>query len=223
MTKAGYKEFSFLIFSVYLFLNFTGCASAPVNTITAPTPLPSVPGVYHKVERGQTLWRISKMYDVDLDELIRINRIPDVTNIETGQLLLIPRRQTPLYKDVKEDFIWPVKGRVVASFGQDFKNMLNKGINIQPYGNTDIVASKAGKIVFSADGFYSYGKTLIIDHGDGFSTVYAGLSDVLVKTGDNVSKGSIIANIRQDAKNNYLHFEIRKDHLSKNPYFYLPR
>jgi lipoprotein NlpD len=101
--------------------------------------------------------------------------------------------------------------------------MLNKGINIQPYGNTDIVASKAGKIVFSADGFYSYGKTLIIDHGDGFSTVYAGLSDVLVKTGDNVSKGSIIANIRQDAKNNYLHFEIRKDHLSKNPYFYLPR
>lgn len=163
------------------------------------------------------------MYNVDLEELTKINRISDVTNIETGQLILVPYRENPVNKYATDDFVWPLRGKVISGFGQDFYNMVNKGINIQPYGNADVIASRSGKVVFYSDGFYAYGKTLIIDHGEGFSTVYAGLTDIYVKAGDSVQGGSAIASIRPNSKNTCLHFEIRKGHLSKNPYFYLPR
>jgi len=180
-----------------------------------------VPGIYHKVERGQTLWRISKMYNVDLDELASINHIPDAASIEIGQLVFIPHKKKVISSYVMpaglEDFIWPVKGRVIASFGQNFDDMINKGINIRVSGEKEVVASRAGRVVFSCVDFKGYGRTVIIDHGDGLSTVYAKNSQLLVKSGDIVSQGMPVGRIR-DA---YLHFEIRKGHLAQNPNFYL--
>jgi len=208
----------FLIFVFYI-LNFTGCAPTPY---VRPIP-PSVgmPGKYHRVERGQTIWRISKIYGVDLDEITRINHISDATNIEVGQLIFIPNRQniqtqTPSIRySTSDDFTWPLKGKVIVTFGQTFNNMINKGINIQSYGS-DVVASRSGKVVFFDDHFGGFGKTLIIDHGDGFSTVYAMNSQVFIKAGDHVEKGAMIA------KASTLHFEIRKGHIPQNPLFYLP-
>ncbi|MCU0651960.1 MAG: LysM peptidoglycan-binding domain-containing M23 family metallopeptidase [Candidatus Omnitrophica bacterium] len=207
------------IILIILILNFCGCASAPV-TVSHPVA-PGVPGIYHRVERGQTLWRISKMYDIDLDELAGINHISDATSIEVGQLVFIPRQKKtaplPVMPSGLEDFIWPVKGRVIASFGQSFDDMVNKGINIRVSGEKDVLASRAGRVVFCSPNFKGYGRTVIIDHGDGLSTVYAKNSQLMVKSGDAVLRGVPIAKIRDT----YLHFEIRKGHLPQNPYFYL--
>ena len=168
------------------------------------------------------------MYDVDLGELARVNRILDSTSIEIGQLLFIPNRQTvkpAALRYSSEDFIWPIKGRVIASFGQTYNNMINKGINIQPRSGMEVVASRSGRVVFYANGFGGYGKTVIIEHGDGLSTVYARNSDVFIKAGDSVRKGTVIAKAGSAGrdKNTYLHFEIRKGHIPQNPYYYLPR
>ncbi|MBM3246467.1 MAG: LysM peptidoglycan-binding domain-containing protein [Candidatus Omnitrophica bacterium] len=206
-----------LIFTFYL-LNFSGCATLPP---VGPAVSPQVPGIYHRVERGQTLWRISKMYDVDLNEIARINRIGDATNIEVGQLIFIPRQNKPQYhaeykSSNLDDFIWPLRGKVIASFGQNFNNMVNKGLNIQPYRTQNVVAASGGKVVFSSDNFESFGKTIIIDHGNGFMTVYAKNSQIFVRPGELVQKGSLIAKV-----DNYLHFQIRKGHIAQNPYFYL--
>jgi len=206
-------------------LNFMGCAPAPY---VKPTPPPGMPGIYHRVERGETLWRISKIYNVDLDEIISINHITDAATIDTGQLIFIPHRQKPQVLPTRyssEDFIWPIKGRVISGFGQTFNNMINKGLNIQSYGNAEIIASRSGKVVFYEDNFNDFGKTIIIEHSDGFSTVYARNSQVFIKVGDYVQKGTLIAKAGSTArdKNVYLHFEIRKGHLPQNPYFYLPR
>ncbi|MCK9604294.1 MAG: LysM peptidoglycan-binding domain-containing M23 family metallopeptidase [Candidatus Omnitrophica bacterium] len=204
-----------------------GCASAP-TAYTHKPPI-TIPGVYHRVEKGQTLWRISQMYGVDLDEIVKINRVSDAANIETGQLIFIPHRQKPQYSTAKpdsnKDFIWPIRGRVITAFGQSSNNMVNKGINIQPYDNPDVKASRSGKIVFYTDNFKNFGKTIIIDHGDGFSTVYARNAKVFVRIGDYVQKGTIIAKAGSSGrdKNRYLHFEIRKGYASQNPYFYLSR
>ena len=211
------QNLKLFIFALYL-LNLTGCAPAPYVKPTAPA---GIPGIYHRVEKGQTLWRISKLYGVDLDEVARINHIPDTANIETGQLIFIPHRQRQLpMPDIytSDDFIWPIRGRVIATFGQTFNNMLNKGINIQPYNNFDVVASRSGKVIFYKDNFGYFGKTLIIDHGDGFSTVYARNAQVFIKVGDNVPKGTVVAK----ANKTYLHFEIRKGYIPQNPFFYLP-
>jgi len=155
-----------------------------------------------------------------LEEIVSINHISDATNIEVGQLIFIPGRQKPQAQPVKfslsEDFIWPLKGKVIATFGQIFNNMINKGINIESYAG-DVVAARSGKVVFFDDHFSGFGKTIIIDHGDGFSTVYAMNSQVFIKAGDYIEKRALIA------KASTLHFEIRKGHIPQNPLFYLPR
>lgn len=214
------------ILLAFLSLVLSGCASA---AYVKPIPPPNIPGIYHRVERGQTLWRISKIYDVDLDEVARFNRIPDISSIEVGQLIFIPNRGKPQQyissQFAAEDFIWPIKGRVIATFGQSFNNMINKGINIQPYGNLDVVAARPGKVIFCSEGFGRFGKTVIIDHGDGLSTVYARNSQILVKAADIVQRGTVITkagSVGRD-RNTYLHFEIRKKHIPQNPFFYLSR
>lgn len=168
------------------------------------------------------------MYEVDLEELARVNRISDSASIEVGQLLFIPNRRsikTAPARYSSDDFIWPIKGRVIAAFGQTYNNMINKGLNIQPRSSSEIVAARSGRVVFYAKDFGGYGKTIIIDHGDGLSSVYARNSEVLIKLGDEVKKGALIAKAGSAGrdKNTYLHFEIRKGHLPQNPYFYLPR
>jgi len=224
MKIAGY-----FIFLTLVIIGITGCATAPVET--GPRLHEGMPGFYHRVERGQTLWRISKMYNIDLDDLATLNHISDATNIEVGQMVFIPKenrqRAQADYSSVAssiEDFIWPVRGRVIAGYGQTYNNMVNKGLNIEPYGNTDVVASASGRVVFFSPSLKGYGRTVIIDHGEGLSTVYARNSEVFVKAGDSVRKGQLIAKAGSTGgrdRNTYLHFEIRKRHCPQNPNFFL--
>ena len=118
-----------------------------------------------------------------------------------------------------------MRGRVITSFGQNSSNTINKGINIKPYSNQDVVAARGGKVVFYSEDFDGFGKTIIIDHGDGLLTVYSRNAQVFIKAGDVVQKGALIAKAGSAGrdKNTYLHFEIRKGHIPQNPYFYLPR
>lgn len=212
------------LFAFWIF-NFIGCAT---TSLVIPPKPEGIPGIYHRIERGQTLWSISKIYNLDLDELAKINRIPDATNIEIGQLIFIPYRKKPESLPARfstEDFMWPVKGKIILAFGETFHNIINKGINIQAHNGSNVVASRSGKVTFYSPDFAGFGKTIIIDHGDGFSTVYARNSAVFVKVGDEVKKGTLIAKVGSSGgrdKNIYLHFEIRKGYISQNPYFYLP-
>lgn len=202
----------------------SGCATVP---ITPPAVSEQGAGTHHRMEKGQTLWSVSKLYNVDLGGIISINHITDVSNIEIGQLILIPEGKMPQNQLVyaQENFIWPLKGKTVSSFGQITNNTVNKGINIQPYGSPGIFASRSGKVIFYSEKLFGFGKTLIIDHGDGFSSVYARNSEVFVKVGDHIQKGALIAKLGKGTgrvRDTYLHFEIRKGHLPQNPSFFLP-
>lgn len=205
-----------LIFVVFA-LTFIGCATAP--PIVPSKPKEGMPGIYHRVEKGQTLWKISKLYNISIDELTKINRIADATKIEIGQLIFIPNRQKQVLPDASgEDFIWPLKGKVIAGYKQTASGMINKGIDIQPYRAGDnVIASRSGRIVFYSPDFKESKKTIIIDHGDGFLSVYASNSEVFVKIGDVTARGTPIAKAGA-----YLHFEIRRGHIPQNPFFYLP-
>lgn len=215
----------------FLLLAFCGCATVPAYTPVPEKKVgPGIPGKYHKVQKGQTLWKISRIYGIDVDEIARINRISDAGSLDIGQLIFIPPDMKPAYTQSRdlssdEDFIWPVEGRVISGFGQNSNNMVNKGINIQPYTNNDVVAARGGKVVFCADNFKGFGKTIIIDHGDGFSSVYARNAQISVRAGDRVQKATAIAKVGSAGRdrNKYLYFQIRKGHIPKNPYFYLPR
>ena len=203
-----------------------GCAGAPH---TYPPKPEGMTGIYHRVEKGETLWRISKAYNADLDEIVEINHISDASKIEVGQSIFIPRKKSQAQRVIvvtgNDDFIWPLKGRVIATFNQCYDNIVNKGVNIRPSGQEQsIVAARSGKIVFSSPNFKKYGKTLIIDHRDGYMSVYARNAQMFKKTGDYVKQGEPVARVGSGGNSHeiYLHFEIRKGHLPKNPLFYLP-
>jgi len=100
--------------------------------------------------------------------------------------------------------------------------MINKGITIETDKFQNVYASAKGKIVFVCDNLPGFGKTIIIDHLNGFMTVYAGASKIFAKVGDTVQQGTAIAetNASRGKKTN-LHFHVRKGYIAKNPYFYL--
>ncbi len=97
------------------------------------------------------------------------------------------------------------------------------GWDFGAYAGTDIYAAKGGKVIIST--FHkSYGNYVVIDHGGGVSTVYAHASKLLVKVGDVVKKGDVIAKVGTtgNSNGNHLHFEFRKDGKHTDPFQYIP-
>ncbi len=207
---------------------FAGCQTQAIYTKPV-LPVLSQPsqGLIHRVQAGQTLWKISRIYDVDIDDILRLNHLSEDATIEVGQAISIPSRLKPQSVSLKsgqDDFIWPLKGRVIAGFGSNNRNLINKGINIQAQNQPDILAARSGRIVFYALNFGNFGKMIIIDHGDGLRSVYSRMQESFVRSGETVERGALIGRVGASArdKNNYLHFEIRKGAIAQNPLFYLP-
>jgi len=224
------------IILILVAIGITGCTTVPPYTgPSLPASAQGFAGVRHRVEAGQTLWRISKIYAVDIDDILRLNHISEDAVIEIGQVLLIPTNLRPQNIPMKssaagaagavngDDFIWPLRGRVITGFGSTYRNLINKGINIQASAGSDILATRSGRVVFYASSFGNYGKTIIIDHGDGLRSIYSRISEIFVQPGESVQRGALIGRVGNSSrdKNNYLHFEIRKNALPQNPLFYL--
>jgi lipoprotein NlpD len=122
---------------------------------------------------------------------------------------------------IKLNFQWPVKGRVIRKFAQSH----NKGIDIAgKMGKQSVRAAEAGKVVYSGQGLAGFGNLLILKHNDEYLSAYANNSRLLVKEGQQVEKGLIIAEISEsESKPNTLHFEIRKNGNPVNPVEFLPQ
>ena len=229
LRKKGFLQ----LFGVFLLCAwFSGCATTHKPSVVPPPsavkPVPTK-GVYHKVNKGETLWRISKTYKISVEDIIQANHIPSAASIEENQLLLIPGvdtvktvvpSQSPGGKDT--DYWWPLKGRVVAYFEDRKGAHINLGVDIKGLENDAVKASREGRVVF-ADHLAGYGSTVMLDHGDGFFTVYGHGDRVLVKLGDYVFRGEKIVQLGADAQGAFLHFELRKGDSPKNPLHYLPR
>ncbi len=189
-------------------------------------------GLYHKVQKGQTLWRIAKMYEVDLDDIIRSNNIPNGAHLEENQLIFIPGAEkvvagippvkvaTPL-EAVKDDFGWPVQGRVTRYFGES-RSYFGHGIGIETMEGQPVVASRQGRVVF-ADYLAGYAYTVILDHLDGYFTVYGFNSKLMVAVGDSIPKGNTIALSGKKGNSPLLYFEIRRRAKAENPIYFLPK
>lgn len=143
----------------------------------------------------------------------------NVTKTASRRIATIPY----VYKN--ERFVWPVRGSVIAGFGQMVAKTSNKGIDIKADVGEDVVASRSGRVVFCDDKMKGFGKTVILDHGNNLQTVYAYNSDILVRVGDVVRQREVIARAGKTgrASEASLHFEIRKSGEAVNPMSYLTR
>ena len=111
--------------------------------------------------------------------------------------------------------LWPILTIRIGA------NTLSHGIDIQAQAGEDVHAAREGDVVL-ADYLSGYGQTVMIDHGDGFVSVYARNVRLLVKLGDHVYKGDVIAEAGQLAGRVIEHFEIRHGSQATNPLYYLP-
>lgn len=114
---------------------------------------------------------------------------------------------------------WPARGKVVHEFGSGPNP---KGITVAGQAGEPVVASAAGKVVYSGAGLRGYGKLVIIKHDAQLLSVYAHNRELLVKEGDRVQKGQKIAEMGDsDADSVGLHFEIRRLGKPVDPMPYL--
>lgn len=117
------------------------------------------------------------------------------------------------------DWGWPAGGRVLAGFSE----ATNKGLDIVGKIGDPVYASASGRVVYSGTGLRGYGKLIIIKHNQTYLSAYAHNSNILVKEGQNVTKGQKIAEVgNTDAPQAKLHFEIRRLGKPVDPAKYLP-
>jgi len=152
--------------------------------------------------------------------------VPEKEKEENVEVASVPKKEIEkpdkirLQKGLLE---WPVRGNITSSFGvRGGKN--HDGIDIQAKEGTPIKAAAAGKVIFSSDEIRSYGNLIIIKHEGRFSTVYAHNRKNLVKEGDLVEKGQVVAEVGDTgrATSAHLHFEVRDGKKPRNPVFFLP-
>jgi murein DD-endopeptidase MepM/ murein hydrolase activator NlpD len=120
-------------------------------------------------------------------------------------------------------FRWPVRGRVIAGFGQKVNGASNDGINLAVPEGTSVKAAEDGVVAYAGNELKGYGNLVLVRHSNGFVTAYAHASEVSVKRGDQVKRGQIIARAGQTgtATSPQLHFEVRKGSTPVDPTQYL--
>ena len=221
----------------------TACHRGPV----LPSSSSKARGVYHTVQKGQTLWRICKTYQVSVQDVAEINNIRDHSEIKVGDRLFIPgavkklwvatstkpsgssKKSTkskpeppaPVIKKNVGMFVWPYIGSIMKRFGIH-GGLKHDGIDIKGKPGADIRASRAGKVIFSAV-LEGYGNTVIVQHDSHFVTVYANLGKNIVARNQQVKQSQVLGRLLHSPREKcYLHFQVRRDRKARNPLFYLP-
>jgi murein DD-endopeptidase MepM/ murein hydrolase activator NlpD len=120
-------------------------------------------------------------------------------------------------------FRWPVRGRVITSYGAKTNGKSNDGINVAVPEGTPVKAAEDGVVAYSGNELKGYGNLILVRHSNGYVTAYAHASELMVKRGENIKRGQIIAKSGQSGEvgSPQLHFEIRKGSSPVDPLQFL--
>ncbi len=186
----------------------------------------------HTVIPGETLSGIARKFGVPVKDIAAANGLKNEDLVLAGQKLIIARGEGsrgglpagPASRGLPVgELEWPVIGWISSPFGmRDGKP--HEGIDIAADHGTPIRAAMAGRVVFAGPRG-GYGLTVILDHGEGVSTVYAHSSRILVAEGEWVAKGQVIALVGNTGKSKgpHLHLELHLDGTPFDPLICLGR
>ena len=116
-------------------------------------------------------------------------------------------------------FRWPVRGRVVTAYGAKTNGKANDGINVAVPEGTPVKAAEDGVVAYSGNELKGYGNLVLVRHSNGYVTAYAHASELMVKRGETIKRGQVIAKSGQSGEvgSPQLHFEIRKGSSPVDP------
>lgn len=200
-----------------------------------------VSGVAHTVKSGDTLESVSKKYSASDQAIVDFpfNDIPDDFKLRIGQVLIVPDGQPPEVKVPAKtrlvpkyiaqgpssptfsapgggSFIWPTISQGISQYFAWY----HPGLDLPNRNAPAIVASDGGTVIVAGwPDSYGYGNRVVLDHGNGYQTLYAHLSNIYVSTGQSVSRGQAIGQMGTTGRSTgiHLHFEIRFKGIAINP------
>ena len=122
-------------------------------------------------------------------------------------------------------FSWPLRGKILSGFGSKPNGLVNDGINISGTRGSAVLAAENGFVAYAGNEVKGMGNLVIIQHADGWMTVYAHMDTMNVRRGSTVAVGQKIGTVGQSGKVDrpQLHFEIRKGTRAYNPISYLKK
>jgi murein DD-endopeptidase MepM/ murein hydrolase activator NlpD len=134
------------------------------------------------------------------------------------------RYRTPGDRVERIHLLPPVAGAVSSGFGKRGGGS-HEGIDILASAGTEVHAASGGRVEYSGNGKRGYGNAVILDHGDGITTLYGHLEAIRVQSGETVAKGAVIGTVGRsgNATTHHLHFELRVDGEAVDPVPYLNR
>ncbi|MCP5405761.1 MAG: peptidoglycan DD-metalloendopeptidase family protein [Pseudomonadaceae bacterium] len=200
-------------------------------------------GTTYSVMPGDTVYRIASRYGVSVLDIMNVNDLENPQDLKAGTRLTIPvagatpkaagskvvKSSPPNLSAYKgkidaeaarsKGLAWPVKGKVVKSYGSEGAGVNNTGISIKTPANSPVVAADGGTVVFAGNSLKTYGNLVLIRHSNGVVTAYAHNNALLVTKGEKVKKGQTIAlsGNTGNVKEPQLHFEVRKNARAVNP------
>jgi len=190
-------------------------------------------GVYHKVETGDTLESIAEEYEVEPSAILEseYNDIVDPEALAVGQMLIVPGGSKPYVAQVvyagapppgaaqgSGNFMWPVSGVITQGYWGG-----HRAIDIGAPCGTPIYASDSGYVT-TVGWLGGYGNRILLSHGNGWESLYAHFSQILVRPGTSVQRGALIGRVGTTGHSTgcHLHFEIRQYGTKRNPFGLLP-
>lgn len=205
--------------------------------------IPPQSGVLYTVKQGDTLASIVQKYKGDIDEILTANRLAVAEAIQPGMELMIPNGEVPAppapaaptrtllggifsrptttnippsVSGGAGRFVWPTPNRRINQY---YRGRYHTGIDIEGHYSSPIYASAGGTVTFAAFNRSGYGLHIIIDHGNGYKTLYGHASKIFVKVGQRVERGQTIAMVGSTGRSTgtHLHFEIRTGSGFLNP------
>lgn len=174
-------------------------------------PLPQANGTHYQVQRGESLWGIAHDFGWDVENLARVNRLSNPKQLKVGQRIFIPPPPAS-YR-----FLWPARGAVTTST-EGSADGSTRGLDIRTPEGTVVRASRSGRVAVATQQLAGWGKAVLLDHGDGYVTVYARLEQLLVSPGVTVQQGNPVGQLGRSP----LYFEIRYGTSVKDPHQLLP-
>lgn len=199
--------------------------------------IPPVTGVVHTVKNGETIYSIAKKYNVSAQSIVDFP-FNEFTNDETfalaiGQQLIVPDGEMPdiVITSPRSTFanqltpnagavsatgiwIWPAHGIIT----QEFKPW-HKGVDIANHDGGTILAADSGTVIHASWDNTGYGNMIMVDHGNGYRTLYGHLSKYAVVVGQTVKRGDKLGDMGSTGRSTgtHLHFEVRTTKGNINP------
>ena len=205
-----------------------------------------IDGVRHKVARGETIYSVGKKYGLEGSQIQMLVDYPfneflndETFELATGQFLMVPEGVKPEEKKVipnrgvgylaqtpnagsvaaQGSFVWPASGMITQRY-----SFYHKAIDIANRSGGSILAADSGTVIGAGWLDNSgYGNRVIIDHGNGYVTLYGHLRSIQVSQGQTVNRGDIIGQMGSTGRSTgtHLHFEIRQGGVLLNPQNFL--